>query len=280
MDKIPTPTRVEGDLPANAAWRNGDTANIESDTADPGGRTSRLHAEPREGAPREVSSSEAPGGLLRRGDHPEAALAVDRDERTGGTDLQARPAVSPERRLAGRAVAADERVTSLEAASNISESLGLGYHLGSAIERIVVGASEGSQGVSSLREATWLIERYISLVQQRPIGADLQVTSLRLNHSNELIDELKALSAALDAQTAAEEARRTVVGADSHGIPKSANREAQEGSASDPSEEALTEDTSPQKSLGHEIILMLVRWSIIALAVIVVVLAVTLIGGR
>src|SRR4051794_24892646 len=40
-----------------------------------------------------------------------------------------------------------ETVAWLEAASAVSESLGLGYHLGGAIERIAIGASGGTRGV-------------------------------------------------------------------------------------------------------------------------------------
>jgi hypothetical protein len=100
---------------------------------------------------------------------------------------------------------------------------------------------------------------------------------MRLNGSSELIDELKALSAALDAQTAAEQVRRTTVAAVGHALEAPAetpSRDEVEGRRSD----AASRDTRPDEPIRREVTLILVRWTVMTLAVIVVVLAVTLIG--
>jgi hypothetical protein len=83
---------------------------------------------------------------------------------------------------------------------DVAETLGLGFHLGAAIERIAVAAEEGSDGALKLREAAWLIERYISLLEQRPIGADLHVSSVRLAQAGEAIADLRKLDAELKAE--------------------------------------------------------------------------------
>jgi hypothetical protein len=68
----------------------------------------------------------------------------------------------------------------LETSAGAVENLGLGFHLGAAIERIALAAGEGGEGGPRLREAAWLIERYITLLQARPIGADIHASSNRL----------------------------------------------------------------------------------------------------
>ena len=93
----------------------------------------------------------------------------------------------------------DHSLMPLEAATELAESLGLGYHLGGAVERIASGASNGRAGVEALREASWLIERYIALIEQRPIGADLHAESVRLAHWGEAFAGLRAISRALEA---------------------------------------------------------------------------------
>lgn len=86
----------------------------------------------------------------------------------------------------------------LEAGAAVAESLNLGYHLGSVVERVVAAAGRGSDGVTALREAGWLIERYIALIEQRPIGADLHLSATRLARAGDSIASIKALAAALD----------------------------------------------------------------------------------
>jgi len=72
------------------------------------------------------------------------------------------------------------RVDRLETSAGAVENLGLGFHLGAAMERIAVAAGEGSEGAPRLREAAWLIARYITLLEARPIGADIHASSNRL----------------------------------------------------------------------------------------------------
>jgi len=86
----------------------------------------------------------------------------------------------------------------LESAADLAESLNLGFHLGSAVERIASGAAQGSEGVPALQEAAWLIERYIAIIENRPIGADLHLTAARLARAGDGIAGLKALAEALD----------------------------------------------------------------------------------
>ncbi len=72
------------------------------------------------------------------------------------------------------------RVDRLETAAGAVENLGLGFHLGAAVERIALAAGEGSEGGLRLREAAWLIERYITLLEARPTGADIHASANRL----------------------------------------------------------------------------------------------------
>ena len=90
-------------------------------------------------------------------------------------------------------------LTRLETAASLAESLNLGFHLGLAVERIANAAAQGSSGVPALREAAWLIERYIALLERRPIGADLHASAVRLARAGDAIADLKALAAALEA---------------------------------------------------------------------------------
>ena len=95
-------------------------------------------------------------------------------------------------------LAVDHDVAHLEAAAQVAETLNLGFHLGSAVERIASAAAQGSQGVPSLREAVWLIERYIAIIEKRPLGADLHLTAARLARAGDAIAGLKALAETLD----------------------------------------------------------------------------------
>jgi hypothetical protein len=64
------------------------------------------------------------------------------------------------------------RAEALETSASAAESLGLGFHLGAAMERIALAAGEGSAGGRRLREAAWLIERYVTLLESRLPGTD------------------------------------------------------------------------------------------------------------
>jgi hypothetical protein len=107
-------------------------------------------------------------------------------------------------------VPVDHDLAHLETAARVAESLNLGFHLGSAVERIASAANQGSEGVSALREAAWLIERYIAILEQRPIGADLHLSAARLARAGDAIAGLKALAEALDADTASVETEQTL----------------------------------------------------------------------
>ncbi len=177
----------------------------------------------------------------------------------------------------------------LEAASGIAESLGLGFHLGGAVERIAFGASKGRDGVDALREATWLIERYVALVEQRPVGADLHASAVRLGRSGDAIAEIRALTAALDAsrdtRLAALGAAHDPPGATSIGSvapgptpPSSSSSSASYTARRDATTQETPTPERERESFSHEVALMAVRWGIMVIAVIAVVLAVTLIG--
>ena len=94
----------------------------------------------------------------------------------------------------------------LETAARVVESLNLGFHLGSAVERIASASVQGSEGVPALREAAWLIERYVEIIERRPIGADLHASAARLARTGDAIAGLKALAEALDADVEPEAA--------------------------------------------------------------------------
>ncbi len=152
----------------------------------------------------------------------------------------------------------------LEATTEIAESLGLGYHLGSAVERIALASGQGSAGVTPLREAVWLIERYTALLESRPIGADLHASAERLARTGDAIARLRALSVALEAESTPTPA-----------VDASAETEE---TPPEPSAEPEAAVSDHSMSLGREIAFMAARWTIMVLSVIVVVLAVTLIG--
>ena len=60
------------------------------------------------------------------------------------------------------------------------------------MEHIVLAARQGSGGVAVLRNAGWLIERYIALLEKRPIGADVHASGARLARAGEAIAGMKA----------------------------------------------------------------------------------------
>jgi hypothetical protein len=92
----------------------------------------------------------------------------------------------------------------LEATASLAEAAGLGFHLGSAVERIAAAGAEGTDGLPALKQAVWLIERYIALVERRPIGADVHASAARLARTGEAIARLKAIAAALDSALVAD----------------------------------------------------------------------------
>jgi hypothetical protein len=99
------------------------------------------------------------------------------------------------------------RVEKLETSAGAAESLGLGFHLGAAMERIALAAREGSEGGTRLREAAWLIKRYITLLESRPIGADIHASTNRLVQTGGTIGaDVEEIAAELATQPEPEEA--------------------------------------------------------------------------
>jgi hypothetical protein len=90
----------------------------------------------------------------------------------------------------------------LERATAAAESMNLGLHLGAAVMRIADAANKGSEGATELREAVWLIERYIELLDVRPLGADINAEQRRMARIEETLERLRAMSAAMSAQPA------------------------------------------------------------------------------
>ena len=77
-----------------------------------------------------------------------------------------------------------------------------------------MAAGQGSEGIPALRQAAWLIERYVALLERRPIGADLHLSAVRLARTGDAITGLKALAAALDSATAESEEQSPGAGAE------------------------------------------------------------------
>ena len=106
-----------------------------------------------------------------------------------------------EARRPGTALALSDRDFShLELAAGLAESHNLGYHLASAVDRIAAAAQAGSDGVPLLLDAVWLIERYVELIQRRPVGADIHLSSVRLARAGHAIAGIQALAETLDVE--------------------------------------------------------------------------------
>ena len=73
------------------------------------------------------------------------------------------------------------------------EGLGLGYHLGSALALIAKAPEAGRDAVDPLRQAVNLISRYIDLIENRPIGADIHREQARLAEFDSTIEHLRSL---------------------------------------------------------------------------------------
>lgn len=185
----------------------------------------------------------------------------------------------------------------LEATATIVESLGLGYHLGSAIERIVLSETRGVEGLPSLREAIWLIERHIELAKGSADAEALATIRGRLVRNGDVIAGLQALSVAVDARrsggpvpapSAPPAAERP--SAASATVPARPSRPA----AADPVAAApeapaslladalrrtppgAEHDDIEDYPLGREILVMAVRFGLILVVIVVVVLVITL----
>ena len=152
----------------------------------------------------------------------------------------------------------------LERAAAVVERLGLGFHLGSAVERIALAADEGTEGAQRLREAAWLIERYLELLERRPVGADLHLAMMRLAREGDAIAGLQALADALE---------RAPAPADELESGASASEEPQPEPA--PNEPIAV---VAQPSIARELFLAAARAVIVVAAIVGVVLALTLIA--
>ena len=150
-------------------------------------------------------------------------------------------------------VPTDPDLAHMETAAYIVESLNLGFHLGSAVQRIAAGATQGSEGVPALREAAWLIERYIAILEKRPIGADLHLAAARLARSGDAIAGLKALADALDADVRAdgEEPTEAESEPESESESESSAMSVADGSSSDSSEHDIW-GTGRIRQLSHD----------------------------
>src|SRR5882672_5808979 len=117
-------------------------------------------------APLAIDLEEAASeGAIKRAVAIKRAYELDRPDPIGlgVTPVGTTPPLLAERGLGDLA--------QLEASAGAVENLGVGFHLGAAIERIATAAGQGSEGRLRLREAAWLIDRYIALLEERPGGA-------------------------------------------------------------------------------------------------------------
>jgi len=218
----------------------------------------------------------APNGSSRDGTHaaPEAnegglpeqqrSDLVRRVEETTATTV---PAVASESAPAEPQRPSDDAaLVELERAAAVVERLGLGFHLGSAVERIALAADEGVEGAQRLREAAWLIERYLELLERRPVGADLHLAMMRLAREGDTIAGLQALADALE--------RAPVPAAP---LPPGAPAEEPEPEpAGPPPTEHMI--LLPQTSIARELFLATARALIVVAAIVGIVLALTLIA--
>jgi hypothetical protein len=165
----------------------------------------------------------------------------------------------------------------LQASAELVETLGLSFHLGGAIERIIVAATHGSDGTESLREAIWLLDRYITLLEQRPVGADIHRTSVQLARTGEALAELRAVSDSLRDDPTPEPALVTT------GVPytDSPREPVPAAVPTPPSPEAAVPEpvaADSRASLARELGMTAFRWALLVAAVVLIVLALTLIG--
>ncbi len=191
---------------------------------------------------------------------------------------------------AGPVPAPSRELVRLEAATEAIERLGLGYHLGSAVERVAAAAQEGGEGAPKLREAVWLIERYLDLLERRPLGADIQAAAMRLAREGDTIAGLLALSRALESSAGGWPEPTTSADApESH--DHSVTAAAAPGQKAEPEEPAAPEEpvaappAAPEParapshvSIGRELLVTSVRALIVVVSVVAIVFALTLIS--
>jgi hypothetical protein len=175
----------------------------------------------------------------------------------------------------------------LEAAAGVVEALRLGYHLGAAIERIVMAQTQGSGGEPKLREAIWLIERHIELISTRDDAARLAAILERLDRNGEVIAGLQVLSAAVDAQRGSPLGGQPAGRAAASENPRALTiAQAAARPAPEPEPAPIPVPVSPTRDepedlypLGREIALMVVRWGLVLIVLVIVILVATLAAG-
>jgi hypothetical protein len=156
----------------------------------------------------------------------------------------------------------------LEATATIVEAMGLGFHLGSAIERIALSETDEERGATRLREAVWLIERHMELTGDAETDAlALEAVKVRLDRNGRIIDGLRSLSATVDALRAGELAHPVVLD-DAKALPAV---EVETGNGS-----ARTDPVEEDYPLSRELVVMAVRSGLILLVLVIVVLVATL----
>jgi hypothetical protein len=119
------------------------------------------------GAEHEITASEGPAA----GSPEPVAAPPPASSHSETSGEVARPPDEPDE-IAVRAApfSGDSELERLATAAEIVEALELGFHLGSAVDRIAVASGQGSAGVPALREAAWFIDRYIAIVEGRPLS--------------------------------------------------------------------------------------------------------------
>jgi hypothetical protein len=237
--------------------------------------------EPSEAQPRDAASNQVPRPTLAAELEARAAARVAPVPPPEPVRAQnPRPFAEP--------VHLNDDLARLEAATEVAEKLGLGFHLGSAVERIAIAAGEGSAGEEKLHEAGWLIDRYLDLMERRPVCADLHVTMSRLAREGDAIAGLKALAAALGEQRPkpAETARFSTALTEPERAPEPAPPEPAPIEPAPP-EHVAPEHASPEPvqtivaahtTFGHELALTGARALIVVVAVTALVLVLTLVA--
>jgi hypothetical protein len=223
--------------------------------------SSRNQTRPTRPVPSETGRSGAEGGDL--------ALRVE--EATSTTPLTGSHAPSQPEPPEPMSTTGEAELVELERAAAVVERLGLGFHLGSAVERIALAADDGRDGAQRLREAAWLIERYLELLERRPVGADLHLTMMRLAREGDTIAGLQALAGALEHAPAAPAALPP-----STPEPEHTSAPAQPSPTEHPSAEHMI--LMPQTSVARELFLATARALLVVAAVVGIVLALTLIA--
>lgn len=148
-------------------------------------------------------------GRLRRTEHAsgsDASRTPNRSTASREVSWEApRPAeivpagdvIAPREPVSGDAPHVRSSFEELRAAVTIAESLGLGYHLGLAVERLVLAERDGEEGVQRLCEAIWLIERQIALIGKTGHAEALATIREHLGWDGEVVAGLRALSSAV-----------------------------------------------------------------------------------